>query len=192
MVLHQLLKILSRGTDYARGVLLLLSVVLCGGSCKGIPRVSKGVVFRYPPHAGLRFGKRLDIGPFCVFDVPPGGRLTLGDSVKLTAGVVLSAVQSVDIGADCLIAEWVSIRDAQHRFDAGMPINAQALDCESVTIEPDVWLGRGSAVFRGAHIERGCVVGAGAQVRRERLGSNGVYVGVPVRRIAQRTPIAEK
>lgn len=188
VIFHVLLKTLARCADHVRGAWLLLQVVACGGTCRGLPRVGRGLVLRYPPHKGIVLGRRLDIGPFCVIEAPPGATLHIGDRTKLTTGVVLSATEAVHIGNDCLIAEWVSVRDAQHQFKAGTPINRQGLDCAPVHIGDDVWLGRAAAVFRGAHLEAGCIVGAGAQVRGQRLERNGIYVGDPLRLLGHRRP----
>lgn len=180
-------KVCSRFIDYLRGTVLFVLIVLCGGKCGGIPRVGKGVVFKYPPHNGLCIGKKCDIGPFCIFDIPLGGELRIGDNVKLTAGVVISSINQIIIGDDCLLAEWVSIRDAQHEFRAGSPIRFQGLSSAPVVIESDVWVGRSSLIFHGAYLEKGCIVGAHGLVRRERLQSYGIYVGIPVKKIGRRT-----
>lgn len=118
---------------------------LCGGICKGIPKVGKNVIFKYPPHKGIKFGKKCDIGAFSHFDIPPFGKLIVGDCVKMTQGVVVSAINKVEIQSNTLIAEWVSIRDAQHLFDKNEPINKQGMREEKseILIEEDVWIGRG-------------------------------------------------
>lgn len=182
-----MLKCFFRGMDFVRGVFFFLMVNGCGGTCKGIPRVGKGVVFKYPPHSGFVFGKSCDIGPFCFFDVPLGARLEVGDGVKLTAGVVISSAKEVLIGGDSLIAEWVSIRDSQHCYDEVSIIRAQGLDSASVIIGADVWVGRSAAIFMGSILGDGCVVGAHSIVKRQILDDGSVYVGAPVRKVRQRS-----
>ena len=181
------IKVCGRFRDYLRGMILFIIIVLCGGKCCGIPRVGKSVVFKYPPHKGLCIGKKCDIGPFCIFDVPPGGELRIGDNVKLTAGVVLSSINKIIIGDNCLLAEWVSIRDAQHEFRANSPISSQGLSSAPIVLESDVWVGRSGLISQGAYLEKGCIVGAHGLVKRERLQSYGIYVGIPVKKIGQRT-----
>ncbi len=181
MNIYHIFKVLSRASDYLRGTLFAFKLIIVGGVCIGIPRVGRGVVLRYPLHKNIVLGKNVEIGPFCFIEVPLGAKLNIGNRTKLTAGVLISANNDVFIGNDCLIAEWVSIRDAQHKFSAGEPINRQCLDTKPVRIEDDVWIGRGSAVFRGAYLGRGCIVGSGSQVRGAHLECNGIYVGEPLR-----------
>lgn len=185
-LLQTLLKICFRSADIVRGLYVYLMVNLCGGSCRGLPRVGKGVVFKYPPHAGVTIGKGCDIGAFSSFDVPPGGVLRLGDNVKLTAGVTITAAGKIDIGSDCLIAEWSSIRDSQHQYADGALIRSQPLDVGFITIGKDVWIGRGVTVLMNSVLEDGCVVGAQSIVKRQTLERNTVYVGAPLRKIGLR------
>ena len=183
---HLFLKIWSRAGDYFRGLMLFGAVTLTGGHCAGIPRVGRAVIFKYPPHAGIRIGKGCDIGPFCIFDIPRGGALNLGNNVKLTAGVFISAVSEIAIGDDCLVAEWVSIRDAQHSSARDKAVRHQPLVSDKISIESDVWIGRSSTILGGATLRKGCIVGAGSFVKDQELDSEGIYVGVPVRKVKER------
>lgn len=180
------LKLTYRAAEYARGFWLYLIINACGGRCEGVPRVGSGLVLKYPPHKGIRIGRGCSIGPFCIIDVPEGGVLHIGHNVKLTAGVFIAAVNEVFIGDDCLIAEWVSIRDSQHRYSKGSNIREQGLELGSVVLESDVWIGRASSVFMGSVLKSGCVVGAHGLVKGKVLESDAVYVGVPVRKISER------
>jgi acetyltransferase-like isoleucine patch superfamily enzyme len=51
-----------------------------------------------------------------------------------------------------------------------------------VVIGAGSWLGARVVVLPGVHVAPGCVVGAGAVVTRD-TEPNGVYVGVPARRV---------
>ena len=181
-----LFKLVARVIDYCRGILLFISIILCGGKCKGIPRVAKGVVFKYPPHSGITIGRGCDIGPFCIFDLPSGCITVIGNNVKFTAGVVISSVNNLVIEDDCLFAEWVSIRDAQHEFSADELIRKQGLSSSPIHVEQDVWVGRGSVVLSGAYLEKGCIVGANSLVKKGRLLTNTIYAGIPLKQIGSR------
>jgi acetyltransferase-like isoleucine patch superfamily enzyme len=145
------------------------------------------VVFKYAPHGGIHIGNKCFIGPNCTIDVPPGAELVIGDNVGFTAGVLLSSQKSICIGNDCLIAEWVSIRDAQHNFRVGTAIRLQGLSALPVVIESDVWIGRASCIIYGAVLQHGCVVGANSFVKGSTLDANGIYVGTPVRKSGSRS-----
>lgn len=179
-------KALIRAVSMVRGCWLLLFVRLCGGTCDGIPRVGAGLILKYPPHKGWKIGRNCDIGPYCYFDVPPGGVFTIGKSVKLTSNVVVSAINNVELSDNVLIAEFVSIRDSQHIYEAGQLVRTQGLELGSIYIGEDVWIGCSSSIFMGTIAERGSVVGASSLVKNIRLEENSVYVGCPVKKITER------
>jgi maltose O-acetyltransferase len=49
------------------------------------------------------------------------------------------------------------------------------------------WIGAGAVILPGIVIGDGCVIGAGAVVNRD-CDPNGLYVGVPARRIRELEP----
>ena len=178
--------LLGRQFCRIRGLYWKALIVSCGGRCGGGLMVGPHVVWKHMPHAGVEIGTGVVLGSGCIIDAPRGGRLVLADGVKLNAHVYLGCVQSIIIGARTLIAEFVSIRDADHGIAAGMPIASQPLTAAPVVIGDDVWIGRGVAVLRGSVLGNGVVVGANAVVKGELL-ANSVYVGVPVRKVTERT-----
>lgn len=184
--MYSLFKFFFRLGDYYRGLKLFLLINLCGGICKGIPKVGKNVVFKYPPHKGIKFGKKCDIGAFSHFDIPPFGQLIVGDCVKMTQGVVVSAINKVEIQSNTLIAEWVSIRDAQHLFDKNEPINRQGMKKGEILIEEDVWIGRGSSIFLNTTIRKGSIIGAESIVKSIEISSMEIHAGNPLKFIKNR------
>lgn len=187
-----IVKLFYRGSDYFRGLWLFCTVKFCGGTCKGIPKVGKGLVLKYPPHQGYVIGRSCEIGPFCFFDIPPGGRIVIGDNVKLTAGVIISAAQEVMIGDNSLIAEWSSLRDSQHNYKDSSLIREQGLNVGCVRVGSDVWVGRAAAVLMGSVLEDGCIVGAHSIVKQQVLEGGTVYVGVPIKKIGVRNGLGHE
>ena len=95
----------------------------------------------------------------------------------------------IDIGADVLIGDSVTIRDTGHIFaDVDAPIISQGIDVRPVVIEDDVWIGHGATVLKGVRIGRGAVVAAGAVVTRN-VEPYTVVGGVPARLIGRRGEI---
>lgn len=187
-LLQIFIKILSRIPLFVRGFFLMWTIRACGGVCKSMPRVARGLVLRYPPHSGMVIGFRLRIGPNCLIECPPGAHLTLGDDVGLTAGVLISAQHDINIGNDCLLAEGVSIRDAEHLTRLGEFIRTQGLTLAPILIQDDVWLGKGSIVLQGSTIRRGCVLGANSMFKNNTSTEYGIYVGTPAIKIKDRMP----
>jgi acetyltransferase-like isoleucine patch superfamily enzyme len=182
-----LFKLLSRLSDYRRGLTIFLLIKLDGGICEGIPRIGRNTYFKYPPHKGYKLGRACEIGPNCYLDIPEGATLKLGHRTKLTGYTVLSAAHQVEIEDDALIAEFVSIRDAEHHYASRETVSSQGLSHSAIKIGSDTWIGRGCTVLQGSVIENGCILGANSLVKKTTLTAYGVYVGSPPRMIKSRS-----
>jgi acetyltransferase-like isoleucine patch superfamily enzyme len=92
----------------------------------------------------------------------------------------------VVIGANCLIAEMVSIRDHDHGFSSKrIPMRLQDPRVEPVVIEDDVWIGSKATVTAGVTVGSGAIVAAGAVVTKD-VPPDAIVGGVPARVIGQR------
>lgn len=151
---------------------------------------------------GLNLGRRASIS------ATDGGRIALGRNVTLSDGVTVVArggvvkigdfafvgayttlvsQERVEVGAACLIAERVSIRDQDHNIHAGhaIPISDAGFATAPVSIGEGSWVGAGAVVLKGAQIGRGAVVAANAVVRQD-VADFEVVGGVPAKRIGWR------
>lgn len=133
---------------------------------------------------------RLDLGDQCrlgrgVFFETRGGAIRLGSRVRVNAGCVLVSYASVTIGSDCLIGEYVSIRDADHGTEPGVPMRAQAHASAPIVIGDDVWIARGAVILKGVTIGSGAVVAANSVVNRD-VAPNSIVGGVPARLLRTR------
>lgn len=178
-MMYLFLKICSRIAIYYRGLRIYIYIVLCGGKCTGIPRVGKGVVWKYPPHSGIYFGKKVDVGAYCLFDFPKGSMVFINDNVKLTHGVVLACRSNLIIGNDTLIAEYTSIRDSTHGSSFQELIRTQECIVGKIVIGSDVWIGRSVLVLGKVNVAKGVVVGADSFVNRDLDKEYGIYAGCP-------------
>jgi hypothetical protein len=156
-----------------------------GGQC-GLIFVDKGFSLRALPHRGIKIGSRIGFGPNVKIFVPPSGRLVIGDGCIFTSDVFISALESVEIGANTLVAEYTSIRDADHRYDQiDLLIKDQGMKTTPIVIAENVWIGRGVSVLRGSWIGSGSVIGGNAVVKGL-IPNSSVAVGVPAKVIKQK------
>ena len=115
------------------------------------------------------------------------GEIIIGDNVFIGAGTFIVAGDSkISIGNDCLIAEYVGVRTANHGFLKDGLIRNQPSNEADITIGTDVWLGRCVSILKGASIDDGCVVGANSVVSKKRLEGYSIYAGVPATLIRRR------
>jgi len=114
------------------------------------------------------------------------GTLRIGEGTFIGRGVMICCRKSVEIGNDCLIAEYVSIRDHDHNFsDTTVPINLQGFSDASVHIGNNVWIGAKTTILKGISIGDNSIIGSNAVVTRD-IPCNVVAVGVPARIIRKR------
>jgi acetyltransferase-like isoleucine patch superfamily enzyme len=133
----------------------------------------------------VRIGRRCRLGRDTEFETRGGGRIVLGDDIRINRGCTLVSYAEVVIGDFAIIGEYVTIRDANHGMKADEPMRYQAHDSAPVTIGRDVWIGRGSCVLPGVTIGEGAVIGANSVVSRD-VPAFSVAAGAPAAVIRKR------
>jgi acetyltransferase-like isoleucine patch superfamily enzyme len=143
-------------------------------------------------HLTLAPGARLEVGDGCILDrnttieVHDGGVLSIGARTIFGHGCTLGISERIEIGEDCLLAELVSIRDHDHRFDdLNLPIREQGQVIAPVKIGRNVWIGAKATILKGVTIGEGAIIGANAVVTRD-VPPNAIVGGVPTRVIKMR------
>jgi acetyltransferase-like isoleucine patch superfamily enzyme len=135
--------------------------------------VGRGVIIEgwidIPQRGGqISLGAGAHICRLVEFSIPRGGELIIGSGVFIGRGVVVSAHQLVEIGANTMIGESVSIHDNNHcTSDLNQPISKQGFTSEPLHIGTNCWIGSHSVLVKGSSLEAGCIVGAGAVVTRK-------------------------
>lgn len=128
----------------------------------------------------IRLGRELLVYPGLYLETQEGGAIAIGDRVTLSRGVHVVAYDRLEIGAGTIIGEYASIRDANHRIEAGVSWHDSGYDHAPITIGARVWIGHGAIVLPGVTIGDGAVVGANAVVNRD-VPAGAVVGGVPAR-----------
>lgn len=136
------------------------------------------------PQAQARFGAD------CVLDrrmtVECSGRLEVGARTIFGHDCTLAARELVRIGADCLIAEMVSVRDHDHAYaDPNRTVREQGASVRQVEIGRNVWIGAKATIVKGVTIGDNAIIGANAVVTRD-IPANAIAVGVPARVVKTR------
>lgn len=146
-------------------------------------------------------GQRVRAGPGLRMRVTDGGRCRLGDDVAFDRGVdvtvkcgtleigarsyvgqgsVIVARDRIDVGSDCLIAEYVTIRDQDHAIAPGQITAQNGFVTAPIAIGNNVWIGAKATITKGTTIGDNAIVGAGAVVTHD-VPADCVVAGVPAR-----------
>lgn len=137
----------------------------------------------------ISFGANLILGKVFI-SVSPRSYLRIGKNCGVNDHSFIVSNYGISIGDNVMIAELVSLRDSDHLLDqTDVPIIEQGLVGAPITIEDDVWIGRGVAVLKGVRIGKGAVIGANAVVTKD-IPPFAIAAGVPARVIRMRNPSA--
>jgi acetyltransferase-like isoleucine patch superfamily enzyme len=146
---------------------------------------------RWPVHGNvleaLRAG-RLEIGPHTLLEpgvwitAPDQARVRIGGGTFLNLGVMVAAVELVEIGSHCMFANGCFITDANHRFDdRTRPITWQGFTSKGPTrIGDNVWCGANVVVTSGVTIGERSVIGANSVVTTD-VPAHSIAAGAPAK-----------
>ncbi len=109
-------------------------------------------------------------------------RIKIGDDTVIQPFVHIGAVDSIEVGSECLFASHVYITDHDHEWrDINVsPRKSQNVISSPVKIGDQVWLGERVMVLKGVTIGDRAIVGAGAIVTSD-IPAYSVAVGSPAK-----------
>ena len=119
------------------------------------------------PFRRISIGMNCMIGDSVFFQTGKNSFISIGDGSSINTGCHLVASEAIMIGDNVAIAEYVSIRDQEHRLHAGGGVSGAGYKVAPVTIESNVWIGRGVYIGPGSVIRSGSIVGANSVVKGE-------------------------
>src|SRR5262245_8626945 len=112
-------------------------------------------------------------------------KLVIGGGTYVNRFTMFDAMESIEVGCNCLIGPFCYITDHDHGVEQAGSIAEQPLLERGVRIGSDVWIGAGAIILKGVTIENGAVIGAGAVVTRD-VRSGEKVAGVPARTMGSR------
>jgi acetyltransferase-like isoleucine patch superfamily enzyme len=117
----------------------------------------------------LRVGRDTLFEPGVWITAPGRARVHIGSGTFLNLGVMVAALELVEIGDHCMFANGCFITDADHRVDdPGRPVTWQGFTSRGPTrIGDNVWCGANVVVTSGVTIGERSVIGANSVVTED-------------------------
>jgi acetyltransferase-like isoleucine patch superfamily enzyme len=150
---------------------------------------------RWPVHGNVleAFQEgRLEVGAHTLFEpqvwITASGdaRVRIGSGSFLNIGVMVAAVELVEIGDHVMLANGCFVSDGSHRFDdPDRPVPWQGFTTKGPTrIGDNVWCGTNVAITTGVTVGERCVIGANSVVTHD-LPPFSIAAGSPARVLRQ-------
>ena len=135
---------------------------------------------------------RLEIGSGTILEpnvwitAPGEARIRIGAGSFLNLGVMVAAVELVEIGDHCMFANGCFVTDGDHRFDdPDKPVPWQGFTTKGPTrVGDNVWCGANVVVTSGVTIGERCVIGSNSVVNRD-IPPFSIAAGAPAKVIKQ-------
>jgi acetyltransferase-like isoleucine patch superfamily enzyme len=146
---------------------------------------------RWPVHGNVLealLEGRLEIGPHTVLEpdvwltAPGAARIRIGGGTFLNIGVMVAALELVEIGEHCMFANGCFISDGSHRFDdPHKPVPWQGFTTKGPTrIGDNVWCGAHVVITSGVTVGERSVIGANSVVTAD-IPPFSIAAGAPAR-----------
>ena len=107
----------------------------------------------------------------------------IGDHVFINEGCSFDNLERVTIGDYVHVGPQVMFATSSHRL-GGSTVRAGAVFLAPLVVSSGCWIGARAMLLPGVTVGEGCVIAAGAVVTKD-CPSNGLYTGVPARRIRE-------
>jgi acetyltransferase-like isoleucine patch superfamily enzyme len=138
---------------------------------------------------------RLELGPHVLFEpgvwltAPDPAIIRIGAGSLLNLGVMIAAMNLVEIGEHCMFANGCFVTDGNHRFDdPDKPVPWQGFTSQGPTrIGDNVWCGANVVITSGVTIGERCVIGANSVVTTD-LPPFSIAAGAPARVVRSIAP----
>ncbi len=133
----------------------------------------------------MSFGKWIWIGNGCAIRCHEG-HLRIGDKTVFGSNNVINAYLDIEIGRECIFADWIYITDFDHVFDnPHLPIRSQGIRTSPVKIGNGVWMGEKTSILRGVTVGDGAIIASHACVTKD-VPPGAIVGGVPAKILKMR------
>lgn len=115
-----------------------------------------------------------------------GWGLIVGHHSSIGAASYIGCSGKIIIGNNVMIGPHCTMIAENHNFaELDIDMIKQGVSNKGIEIKDNVWIGANVTILDGVTVESGCILAAGAVLTKS-TESNGIYAGVPAKRIKDR------
>lgn len=115
-----------------------------------------------------------------------GWGLVMGHHSSIGAASYIGCSGKIIIGNNVMIGPHCTMIAENHNFvELDIDMNKQGVSNKGIEIKDNVWIGANVTILDGVVVESGCILAAGAVLTKS-TETNGIYAGVPAKRIKDR------
>jgi maltose O-acetyltransferase len=114
-------------------------------------------------------------------------RLKIGSNVFINIGFFFDGFESLKIGDNVRIGQYVRIITASHEIGPREQRGVTEVSGKPIDIQDGSWIGSCSIILPGVTIAPGCVIAAGSVVTKS-TEPDGLYAGNPIRLVRTLPP----
>lgn len=115
-----------------------------------------------------------------------GWGLVVGHHSSIGAASYIGCSGKIIIGNNVMIGPHCTMIAENHNFvELDIDMNKQGVSNKGIEIKDNVWIGANVTILDGVVVESGCILAAGAVLTKS-TETNGIYAGVPAKRIKER------
>lgn len=144
--------------------------------------IGRGCNFKIALNGKLILYSGIYFDDYSKVEVCEGAKVEIKNNVYFNNFCRIICMKKILIGSNSMFGTNVSIYDHDHDFSQGVLCGAKKYVCDEVIIEKEVWCCSNVVITKGSIIYENSVIGANAIVTGK-LKKNGLYVGIPVKRI---------
>ncbi|WP_417464359.1 acyltransferase [Kordiimonas sp.] len=192
---------LTRGLFFRRQMVFLEPGVTFRSSARisvgRFSKIGRGCLIEGLSENGIEIGRGVSLGRYgrmrataTLNDLGIG--VKIGDFVGMGDNFYLGAFGGIEIGAETIIGERLTIHSDNHDFDdTATAIRLQGTTKLPVRIGTRCWLGSNITILGGVTVGDDCVIGAGAVVTKS-FPRGSIIVGNPARVVRNRFANSQK
>ena len=147
----------------------------------GTELLSAGLRTRIMRRLGFRLHPTVCVWSGCIFQ---SRNVDMESDVFINIGFYFDGVDNLSVGRNVRFGPFVRIITGTHKIGPPSQRCLKAVISAPVKVEEGCWIGAGVTILPGVTVRHGCVVAAGA-VLRDSTEPNGLYAGIPARRIRE-------